>query len=263
MTTPWPDVVLALLAGPLVVAGLAKVAARADRLSWPVERGPLRAPVGPRLVGTAEVLAACAVTVVQGRPAAVLAVTVGVVLTTAAAVLRGRECACFGAARLATVKRSHVVGNLLGTAAAVAALVGGPGDDPVLRAAVAGASALVAATVVLVLDRRARRVVTTPRCDEPISAVRLYTTAGCPSCRAVKQLVATVEQARRDAVVTVVLAAGEKPPGELGIAGVPAAIGLGTTGEPVCGPVSGVGAVKALVDSISVVAPERATDRVG
>ena len=256
MTVSWPDVVLAVLAGPLLVAGAAKVGVRGDRLSWPVHRGPLRAPVGPRLVGASEVLAAVAIVVVPGRAAAVIALTAGVALTAVSWVIRGRDCACFGVARLAAVGRPHVIANAFATATALAVLVGGPGVHPVSRAWVALTSAAVVSGVVLALDRRTRHGGTTTRCRERISAVRLYTSAGCPSCRAVRRLVDAMEPARRDAVDVVVLAEGENPPQDTGITGVPAAIGLGTTGEQVCAAALGVGAVKALVDSITVGAPD-------
>src|SRR3954453_15339418 len=96
LTDSWPDVVVAVLAGPLAVAGLAKAVAPAKKLAWPIRTGLLGAPHGPRVAGLAGRAAALAVVWVPGRTAGVGALAAYVLLTVAAYLTRGEQCACFG-----------------------------------------------------------------------------------------------------------------------------------------------------------------------
>jgi hypothetical protein len=259
MFETWPDLILGALAGPLVVAGAAKLSAAVDSLSWPFDRGVLAVPYGPRVVGVVELATAGALVVVPGGPAAWLGIGAYLSLTGAAAALRGRRCACFGRARLAAVNRTHVAGNLVSVAAAAVALAGGPGSAPVLRVAAAAVTAATTVTALLISERRRAAGPADPDgCTERVSAVMLYTMEGCPSCRSLRTLLDAMEPARRDQVTTTVLRAGETLPPLLTGLGVPAAYAVGSTGEPVCATASGIGAVKALIDTITVRPAKRA-----
>ncbi|WP_020634181.1 hypothetical protein [Amycolatopsis alba] len=253
----WPDVLVALLAGPLLVAGAAKATAPAVALYWPVHRGLLAAPRGPKLVAAAELVTALLMICVPGRQAAVLAAVAFGTLAVVAWVLRERGCACFGVARLAEVGRGHIAVNVLAAIVAAAAVVGAPGDQASLRSVVAVASAVTTAGTVLMLSRRARgkenaAVLLVSERTEPVHGVRLYTSEDCPSCGALKALLSTMDQSRRDAVAETRLGAGETAPGALAGLGVPCAQGTNRAGEFVGEPVIGIGPVKALVNSITV-----------
>ncbi|TDD72477.1 hypothetical protein [Actinomadura rubrisoli] len=249
-------IVAGVLAGPLAVAGAAKILTPSGRLAWPFRRGVLRPPWGPRLAGTAEVAGAAALIALPARPAAAAGLAAYAALTVTAYRLKGERCACFGPARLASVGRTHLGANAAGTALAALALAAGPGGPGLpVRAGIGAAASAATLGAVLALDRRARKAEMTaaPRpCAEAITGVRLYLTEGCPSCRALKQLLETVEPARREAVATTLIGRGEKLPEPLSGMGVPCAVGVGASGEPVCAPAEGIGAVKALVDTITV-----------
>ena len=90
---------LGILAAPLLVAGSAKLLARAESISWPYDDGPLAAPRGPRLVGGAECAAAVAVALLPSRLGCAVAVLAYGALTVAAQRLRGQPCACPGEGR--------------------------------------------------------------------------------------------------------------------------------------------------------------------
>jgi hypothetical protein len=252
------DAVTAALAGPLIVAGAAKLLASPGGLDWPVRTGPLRAPWGPRLTGAAEAAVALAIVAVPGRPAALAALLAYLALTAAAFGLRGRRCACFGLARMASVGRAHIGLNAVAALVAAVTLAAGPGSEPFTRAVIAATAAAVTLAAVLLLDRRAGRdesaaaAAPAAGCDQQVMGVRIYTTDACPSCRSLKHLLEAMEPVRRDAVVMVPVGPGEKLPGPLSGLGVPCALAVGESGEPVCSPVAGIGAVKALVDSIVI-----------
>lgn len=263
MIGSWPDVVVAALAGPLAAAGVAKLITPASESNWPISKGLLARPYGPPVVAAAEITAAGVLVLLPGRAAAALAVVSYAALAVAARVLRGNRCACFGMARLSAVGRTHIAANAAGGLAAAIALVGGPGARPGLRTAIAVAAAAATLGAVLALDRhrdsrdaRASRDAASG-CGQRVYGVRLYTSDGCPSCRSLRQLLADIEPARRNAVTTVVLGRGEDLPEPLAGLGVPAAVAVDATGEPVCTPVSGIGPVKALVDSVTLGAPVR------
>lgn len=257
------DVVTAALAGPLGVAGAAKLLASPRGLDWPIRTGPLRSPWGPRLTGAAEVAGALAVITVPGRPAALVALLFYLGLTGLAFALRGRRCACFGLARLASVGRTHTGLNAVAALAAATALVAGPGMEPRVRTVSGCAAAAVTLTAVVLLDRRARRGESTAvaDCEEQIRGVRIYVADDCPACRSLKELLETVEPARRDAVVMITVDRNGERTGSLSGLGVPYAVAVGGSGEPVCSPAGGIGAVKALVDGI-VIRNDRNTEDV-
>jgi hypothetical protein len=249
------DAVTAALAGPLMVAGAAKLLASPSGLDWPIRTGPLRSPRGPRLTGAAEVAGAVAIITVPGRPAALLALLCYLALTGMAFALRGRRCACFGLARLASVGRTHTGLNAVATLPAAAALVAGPGTEPLVRAVSGCGAAAITLTAVVLLDRRARRAESKAAavgCEEQILGVRIYIADDCPACRSLKRLLDTVEPARREAVVMITVERHGERPGPLSGLNVPYAVAVGQSGEPVCSPAEGIGAVKALVDDIVI-----------
>lgn len=251
------ELAIAVLAGPFVVAGLAKLLTSPDELSWPYDSGPLRRPYGPRLVGAGECLAAVGPVLLPAPVAAATAFGAYGLLTAAAYRLRGQKCACFGAARLAAVGRAHIGLNLAGAVAAaglaVAALLTAPAQQPLWRAVAAGCAAAVVLATVLVLDRRAAaKQETVAPCTERVSGVRLYVSSTCPACRSLERLLASMEPARRAAIDRIVADTGDEIPDDLKDLGVPAALPLDATGARICTPVSGIGAVKALIDTITI-----------
>jgi hypothetical protein len=253
------DLLVAVLAGPLVVSGVAKLAAPTEKLSWPIRSGPLAAPYGPRLVATAELVGAVLLIVVPGRWAAVGGLVAYLALTGVAHTLRGEQCACFGLARLAAVGRTHVLMNAAGALLAVIALLLGPGAHTALRVGGAVAATVLVTGVVLGLDRRARALEAAKETQVmtntgAVYSVQLYTSDSCPSCRALRKLLAGMEPARRDAVTETVLGREAPAPGSMAEMGVPCAQGLDAAGNPVGEPVSGIGPVKALINSIVVTA---------
>ncbi|MBT2396643.1 hypothetical protein [Streptomyces sp. ISL-100] len=273
MFSAWPDAVVAAVAGPLLVAGAAKVLTSEESTNWPTGRWWPPAPLGPRLAGAVELGAAAAVVALPGRRAALIALVLYACLTMVAHTLRGQTCACFGGAARATVGPLHVACTAAGAAGSLAALAGGPGaTQGGLRAVVCVAAAAVTLAVLLVADRQGLvlggplgrpggRLVTGQSDDaavdstERVHEVLLYTSVACPSCKSLHQILDAMEPARRQAVTTTVLGEGEQLPDFLAGLGVPAAFGLNATGEAVYAPVSGIGAVKALIESVTIGAP--------
>ena len=253
------DLLVGVLAGPLVASGVAKLAAPTEKLSWPIRSGPLAAPHGPRLIAAAELVGALLLIVVPGRLAALGGLVAYLALTSAAQALRGQKCACFGLARLASVGRTHVLMNATGALLAAIALLIGPGAQMALRTGFAVAATALITGVVFAVDHRARAIEAAKErqiveCTDAVYSVQLYTSESCPSCRALKRLVAGMEPARRDAVAETVLGPGDAAPGAMAQMGVPCAQGRDAAGKPVGEPVSGIGAVKALINSIVVIA---------
>jgi hypothetical protein len=248
------DLLTGLLAGPLVVAGVAKLVTPHAKLSWPYDSGLLRAPHGPRLVGAGECVAAVAIVLLPGFHAALVALVAYAALTGTAYRLRGEKCACFGMARLAAVGRAHVAGNACGAVLSAGLLFTGAAGDPLVRGLGAVAGALVVAGTLLALDRRNRTTEPTP-CTERISGVLLYVSTTCPACRSLEGLLATMEPARRDAVSTTVLSNENEAPDAVAGMGVPVAMPVDAAGKPICTPVAGIGSVKALIDTITISAP--------
>jgi hypothetical protein len=257
MSSRLPQAALAALAGPLLVGGAAKLLTPASRLAWPYRTGPLRAPHGPRLAGGAELAAATALVLLPGRAAPAAAVITYGTLTAVAQALDGQRCACFGAARLATVGRAHIGANALGSAVAAALLTTDLPARPRLRGAAAALAAATTAVTVLLADRRrARAEETVEHCGEAVAGVQLYVSDNCPACRALKQLIGAMEPVRQDRVnMTVVSSGSELPPGMTDMS-VPCAMPVDAAGGPVCAPVSGIGAVKALIDTVVIAAPD-------
>src|SRR5262245_30446549 len=147
------DVVVAVLAGPLLVAGSAKLITPPAKVAWPIRSGALGAPHGPRLVGAAELAAAAGIVLLPGRASAALAFLSYSVLSAAAHLMRGERCGCFGLARLAVMGNVHVGLNATAAAAALLMTVVGSGSasSPPTGARLAGAVAGALATVGLVL----------------------------------------------------------------------------------------------------------------
>jgi hypothetical protein len=257
MTMLLSDIAVAVLAGPLLAASAAKLSTPADRLAWPVERGPLRAPLGPRLVGVAEAAAVTAVLLAPGRLAAAVVVVAYTVLAAVAMGLRGQRCACFGTARLAAVGNVHIGLNASGAVAGLVLLVAAPpGWAPVPRALAVVLAALATFGLVHAADRLdARRAPAKAECDEQIAAVRLYVSSTCPACKALQELLTTMEPALRDTVTTFVVGEDNPPPPEVAALGVPCAVPVAADDRPVCRPVAGIGAVKALIDGVTVRIP--------
>ncbi|MBM7814697.1 hypothetical protein [Saccharothrix algeriensis] len=242
-----------VLAGPLLLAGVAKLSTPAAKLPWPVRTGPLRAPHGPRSVGAAEVVAAALVVLLPGVLAAAVAAVGYGLLTGVAWAFKGSQCGCFGFAALADVGNGHVGANASAVAFATVLVFVPPGSGSAVRAGAAVVAALVTAAVLLAARRARDEQTTTSTCDEQVSGVVLYVSDGCPSCRSLKHLLeTTVEQVRRDAVTMVAITDQGEVPEDMRRLGVPSAVGTDADGRPVCPPVSGVGPVKALVDRITV-----------
>jgi hypothetical protein len=143
-------------------------------------------------------------------------------------------------------------------AAAVVALAGGPGSVPVLRVAAAAVTAAGTLTALLTAERRrAADAAGSGGCAEKISAVMLYTMEGCPSCRSLRTVLDAMEPGRREQVFTTMLGTDETLPPLLKGLGVPAAYAVDSAGRPVCATASGIGPVKALIDTITVRPPKR------
>ncbi|MBW5481279.1 hypothetical protein [Streptomyces bambusae] len=248
------DLALALVAGPLAVAGAAKLVTAPEKLSWPLRSGLLAAPAGPRLVGTAELASTAAVVLLPVRWGAAVACLAYAVLTVVAARTRGQKCACFGLARLAAVGRAHIGLNAAAALLAGAVLALSDADArPLPRAAATAATAALTLAALLTADRRrARAASTAPPCTAQVRSVRLYVADDCPSCRSLKHLLSTGEPERLAAVTMVTVAKEAELPGALHGLGVPCATGLDASGTPVCAPASGIGAVKALIDGITL-----------
>ena len=245
------DVVLAVLAGPLLAAGLAKLAVPADRLNWPYQSGLLAAPLGPRLVGVAELVAVLVLVLAPGPWDALCGLAAYSALAVVAFRLRGQSCACFGTARLAAVGSGHLALNAIGALIAVAVLLVPAGTPwPAGRAVGAVLVAGLIAGALWLLDRRKPPV--EAACDAQIVAVRLYESSTCPACRSLERLLGSMADDRREAVDTTVLQEGQSLPDRMSGLGVPCAIGIDAGGNEVCEPVSGVGEVKALIDRIVV-----------
>jgi len=247
----------AALAGPLAVAGGAKLVTAPNRLSWPFRIGLLRAPYGPRLVGSAELAAALAIVVLPGRAAMLVALAAYAVLTVVAFAMKGQKCACFGVARLANVGRLHVGANAAATVLATVLVVAGPTETSVLGGSAVGLlAALTTLVAVLLVDRRRRDAQeAVPPCEERVSGVLLYVSGHCPACRSLMQVLGSMEPARRDAIRTTVIDSDKELPESLSGLGVPCAIPLDAAGQPICAPASGIGGVKALINTITSTTP--------
>lgn len=244
---------LAALAGPLAAAGVAKLCTPPARLAWPFHSALLRAPHGPRLTGAAEAAAAICLVLIPGRAAAALALIAYGALTAAAHAMRGRRCACFGAARLAAVGRLHIGANAMGAAVAALLLLPDLPSRPEVRGPLAVvATGLVAATVLVTDRRRAAREAIAVPCTSQVDGVHLYVSENCPACRALRQLLAAMEPARQAAVRVTVVERGSDLPPHLADMSVPCATAVDGLGTPVCEPTSGIGSVKALIDTITV-----------
>ncbi|MGQ0776058.1 MAG: hypothetical protein ACT4NY_16820 [Pseudonocardiales bacterium] len=243
----------AALAGPLAVAGGAKLVTAPNRLAWPFDTGLLRAPYGPRLVGSAELAAALAIVVLPVGAAALIALTAYAALTVVALAMKGQKCACFGVARLANVGRLHVGANAAATVLATALVVADPAELGVLaRSTVGVLTALTTLVVLLLVDRRRRDAQETAApCAERVSGVQLYISDNCPACRSLQHLLVSMEPARREAIRTTVVESDKELPESLSGLGVPCAIPLDTAGQAICAPASGIGGVKALINTIT------------
>ncbi|MDT0532007.1 hypothetical protein RM555_23715 [Micromonospora sp. DSM 115977] len=204
-------------------------------------------------MAAAELATAVLAATLPVRPAALLVAFAYLTLTVVAYRLRGQTCACFGSA--AMVGRWHIAANLTAglLSAAAAALVPPDRLSAPWRLAVTAAAAVCTVIVVRTLDRRAATTAGSADCDRPPAMVELVVSDTCPSCRSLKQLLAQMEPARRNAVVTLVVNRGEKLP--YGMTSVPAAQALDVDGRPICAPVDGIGAVKALIDTIRLGSP--------
>lgn len=258
---PFADVALAVTAGPLLAAGAAKIVTPSAKISWPWARGPLRLPAGPRLVGACELAAAVEITTARLHPAAAIALLAYLTLTLVAWRLRGRECACFGVARLAAVGRLHIAANAIGVLLALLVLASPAGSQlpAVVRGGIAvGAAAATLAMVWLVERRRAAREDSPVPCTEQVAGVTLYVSASCPACRALETVLAGMETSRREAVTIIRLSKETPRPKELLGLGVPCAVPLYTDGQPICAPISGISGVRRLIEGITLSPQTRA-----
>ncbi|WP_127506000.1 hypothetical protein [Actinoplanes solisilvae] len=239
------------LAGPLAVAGYRKLTTPTAELPWPIERGPLATPYGPRITAIAELLAVVGAILLPGVWAAAPIALMYAGLTGVAVALRGRRCACFGARQTKAIGALHIAANAAAaTVAVVALLLPGSAAGLPARGGAVVLGLAISLTVLLLLERR--RPAAEAPCTEPVFAVALYVSDHCPSCRSLKQLVSTMDAARRDAVEMTVLQPGDDLPSAAAGLGVPCAVGLGADGQPVCPAVDGIGKVKALIDRVVI-----------
>ncbi|GAA2846508.1 hypothetical protein GCM10010517_03230 [Streptosporangium fragile] len=260
---PVTDVVLGILAGPMAAAGLAKLVSPAEKLQWPIRHPVLRAPHGPKLVGVAEFTVAAIAILASERWAAVAVAVAYASLAAVAFWLRGQKCACFGAARLAAVGRTHVSLNAVGAVvAAMVVVAGGAGpSSTVTRLGVTAGAAVGIFGLILILDRRREAAaMATPPCDERIYGVRMYEAEDCPACRALKELIGKMDPIRHRTIEKVTVAMGEKLPAEVEGLGIPCAVGLDAGGKAVCVPAEGIGAVKRLIESVTIPTTAVASD---
>jgi hypothetical protein len=244
--------ILGILAAPLLIAGTAKLAARADRISWPYSAGLLAPPHGPRLVGAAEIAAAAVAVLLPSPLAGAIAALAYATLTVAAQRLRGHRCACFGVARLAAVGRAHVSANAAAALLAAALVPAAGGSDLPLRGLGLAVAAAALLAVLWQLDRRAVAGTGAPACAEPVRSVRVYVSENCPACRSLGTLLARMDDTRGSLVSTVVVHETQALPPALQGLGVPCATALDAGGQAICSPVSGIGDVKALVDKVVI-----------
>lgn len=234
-------VVIAVLAGPLLAAAGAKLLSRPGTIDWPFT-GALAKPRGPRLVAAGELAVVTGALMLPTRPAGALLAGTYTLLAVVAWRLRGRRCACFGAARLAALGNGHVAANALAAAVTLvaAAAGGGRGAVAVHALVMVVCAGLTYATVALlrVRDQPSSAAVA---CGEPVHMLRLYVADGCPSCHALLTLMADLDPDRRTRIALVELAAdrGDAPPEARGY-GMPHAIPLAADGTPVCRPATGV-----------------------
>ncbi|WP_203912653.1 hypothetical protein [Rhizocola hellebori] len=201
---------------------------------------------------------AAAMVMLPGRWAAVLAAVAYAALACIAYGMRGQRCACFGATALATVSWVHIGANTAGALASVgvAALARTDGGQPAPRVAVALLAAVATWGILLAAGHRRRNTRAIPSaCAERISGVHLFISEDCPSCRSLSYLLSMMEAARLSAVTTTVIEAEREMPQALHGLGVPSALPLDAAGNPICSPVSGIGAVKMLINSITIGAP--------
>lgn len=249
------QVVLGALAGPVLLAALAKLAMNARTLVWPFRSGPLAAPHGPRVAGAAELAGAVAMVALPHRWAASVGVLTYGVLAVFAIRMRGRTCPCFGTIRLAVVGRTHAALNPM--AAGLCLLAAFPRDVtalPQLRVGSALAALALLFAVVRVVDARAgRRFAEQLACHEPIQTVTVYGPVGDPRFASLgTELLGTEDQSIRDRV-TVVYVERQHLPGELRGQGgrFPYALGHARDGGRTCLPVAGLVGVKLLINNLA------------
>lgn len=242
-----------MLAGPLLAAALAKLLTPSSRLSWPISRGILGMPAGPRLVGFVEIGAAVAICLLPAQPAALVGLVSYIGLTAASYLLRGEHCACFGVASRAVVGKIHIGLNSLAAVIAACGIVVSSSDTPtVIRCGLALLAMLVTLGVQWIISRRRGMVEDLDLCTDPVGGLHLYVTENCPACRALEQLLTTIEPERRDAVTRTLVTKQTPLPDHLIGLGVPSAVPLSLDGKPVCSPVSGIGPVKSAIDAITI-----------
>ncbi|MGH3769758.1 MAG: hypothetical protein ACRDTX_32205 [Pseudonocardiaceae bacterium] len=239
-----------MLAGPLLAAALAKLLTPSAKLSWPISRGILGRPAGPRLVGFGEIAAAVAICLLPAQSAALVALASYLALTGASYWLRGEHCACFGVANLAVVGKVHIGLNGLAAMIAAVGLAVGSSDTPtVIRC---GLALLVTLGIQVIMSRRGDVVQDVVPCTERVGGLHLFVSENCPACRALEQLLTTIEPERREAVTRTLVTKKTLLPDHLRGLGVPSAVPLSAEGKPVCSPVSGIGPVKAAIDAITI-----------
>lgn len=255
----WIEILLPLLAGPLLIGGLAKLFTPLARIPWPLNSGILRLPLGPRLAGGTELAAVMLIWLGSLSLAAGVAAVGYAVLTGAGWRLRGQRCGCFGSRRLTVIGPTHLVLNAIGMCLS-AALLGLsltlPAEPRPSLAQRAAAIVIAGGLVYVGLWLSGRLRIGKERqaelCRDVIGSVHLYVSQDCPACRALEILLAGMETDRR-AKVTVSRVGGRTSlPNTLTHLGVPCAVPLSPVGRQVCTPVAGLAAAMRHIQAITL-----------
>ena len=262
------ELLLPLLAGPLMIGGLAKLMTPLARIPWPVRTGLLRPPLGPRVVGGGELAALMFIWLGSQGIASGVAAGSYAALTAVGWRLRGRPCGCFGPIRLTVIGPTHVVLNATGMCLSAGLLVlsltlAAQPRPALVQRAVAIAIAGVLVYVGLWLSGRLRtgKQEKIQPCPDVIGSVHLYVSQDCPACRALEILLAGMETDRRAMVTVFEVGVQTGLPSRLAHLGMPCAVPLSPTGQEVCIPVSGLATVMRHIQAITLGAENSYTRR--
>ncbi|HEX6473131.1 MAG TPA: hypothetical protein VF069_28835 [Streptosporangiaceae bacterium] len=235
---------LAVGVAVLALSLAAKLAGRDETLAiWPVT-GVARRFAGPAQVTAIEALVVAAMAVPLPVPPRL--VLIGAVFTAyalAAAALRGRRCACFGAWVPARFTWRHAAACAAVAAAACCGLPGG--EPPGAGSADAAAGLLLAVPVAAWLRRRARAAAGGTGIPAEIDHIVIFTAESCGFCAALEA------QRRRYEAMTdrpVEFRRAESQEDARAAGGVfPAAVAYDTAGLPVAGPAHGLAGIRDLL----------------
>ena len=255
----WIDILLPLLAAPLLIGGVAKLSTPLARIPWPVHSGILRLPLGPRLAGGAELAAVMLIWLGSASLAAGVAAVSYAVLTGTGWRLRGQRCGCFGPMRLTVIGPTHLVLNAIGLCLSAGllglslTLLTEPRPALAQRASlIVIAGGLVYVGLWLSGRLRTNKERQAEPCRAVIGSVHLYVSQDCPACRALEILLAGMETDRRDKVTVSRVGGQTSLPNTLAHLGVPCAVPLSPAGQQVCTPVAGLAAAMRHIQAITL-----------